>query len=162
VKIVPDILCQELGEHASTLSLLELGEALQVVNMLKVSAADRRWDDLSRLLANGLRLLFLFGWKRLDFSHGLEELLAFINFEGSDGGLFLLGCLMDRGFSGSYVFCGGGCGLLNDFLLGGGVTLLEAVSGGEIGGDVFAVTVSLDHLGSFCCDQLDVGPITTL
>lgn len=116
-----------------------------------MSAADRRWDDLSRLLENWLFNLLFLGLNNFGFSHGLKELLAFVNFERSDGSLLQLGlCVSDRRFSGSYIFGGRGDGvLLHNFLKGGGVTLFETGIGCEIGGDIFAVTVSLDHLGSF-------------
>ena len=56
MKIVPDLFSQVFVKHAASLALLELREALQVINVLKVPTGD---GGFSRLLLDGLGLLFL-------------------------------------------------------------------------------------------------------
>lgn len=85
--LVPHVLGKDLAELTVTFVVLELGETLQVVNVLEMTAAD---CGTNGLLLDGLRLLFLDGLSNLRLSNRFKELLAFVNLEGFNWRLLFL------------------------------------------------------------------------
>lgn len=160
VVLIPDSLGEVLAELTASLTLLELRETSQVINVLQVTSANR---GLGRLLFDGLRLLLLNRLGSLGHADGLEELLALVNLEGFNWRLLLflsLRLLMSGDFCGSNVFCGR---LRSTALLcRGEVTLFSRAARGKEGGNIFSVAISLDDGSSFRSNKLNIGPVTTL
>jgi len=102
VVLVPDVLGHVLAEHAVLLTLLELWEALQVVDALQVGAAHGLWGFLLLWLLGGLLHhlgVVVVGGVDLDWGEflwfrvllqGFQELLAVIGLEWLHWGLDLL------------------------------------------------------------------------
>jgi len=110
-----------------------------------------------RCLLGRLRTFFAidFDWSRfLSFDSGLEEFLAFVEFERLDGRLGLCnGLNLDGSLSGSYR-------LFDRALLRRGAARLRTRR--EVGSNIISVGISTDYGVSLARDKLDIGPVAAL